>query len=985
MNKIVTLILFPALFWAGCKHTEEVSSSRSPVSLTTQSPENSFPAIMIKEPGDTASVPLEMSDLDISVQIAGNIATTTMEITFFNSLDRVLEGQFYFPLGAGQTVSRFALEVNGKMREGVVVEKEQGRVAYESTVRQTIDPGLLEWVKGNNFKARIYPIPAKGYKRLIVAYQQELSYEPEGWIYLLPMNFQDTVDQFSLSVRVLKQEIEPRFEKNELANLFFKKWKEAYLAEETYENYVPNQQLGILIPLPDKQKSAWIEYAKDGQQYFHFSVVPPTIRRKKNLPGKIAVVWDHSHSASARDLEKELRLLDRYFQKIGNLEVLLIPFANTLNPSAGFQIEKGNWAELRAEITALPNDGATQLGVIDLEQYTPDEFLLFSDGNSNFGSDSIRLGSRPVYVINSSLTGNHPLLRHIADKTGGQYLNLTQITQDAALEKLDSQTFQYLSAEYNPTQIKDVYPASPTPITGAFSMSGKTGNKRSTMTLSFGIGDEVLHQETIEIIPQTQSVKGVGLDRLWAQKKLAALMIHKEKYEAEMVKLGKHFEIVTPFTSLIVLDRVEDYVEYEIVPPQELLSTYENLLAQRKKNEEMELLSHLDQVAEAFFLRKEWWNKKFKIPKTAKANPSSRSDTLGRSVLGNVSSSSEEAFGDEGGMFMDEFGAESDQDGVPDLYDAEPEELDGSPQDNASGIIKLNVWNPETPYTQKLSESLPSAFYSTYLNLKKEYASTPAFFLDVANMAYQNGDSAMALRILSNIAELELENHELLRVLARRLQQLGEYELAITIFKEIIKIRGEEPQSYRDLGLAFADMTRYQDAVDMLYEVVRRKWDDRFPNIGVLAAHEMNAIIGRSQAKLNLKEIDSRFVADLPTDIRVVLDWDADAVDMDLWVIDPRGEKCYYQNQKTLIGGLMSSDFTGGYGPEEFLLKKAMPGTYKVQVNYYGSNQQRIAGPTNIQMRLITDYGKPSEKRQSITLRLASESEVIEVGELIFE
>ena len=81
----------------------------------------------------------------------------------------------------------------------------------------------------------------------------------------------------------------------------------------------------------------------------------------------------------------------------------------------------------------------------------------------------------------------------------------------------------------------------------------------------------------------------------------------------------------------------------------------------------------------------------------------------------------------------------------------------------------------------------------------------------------------------------------------------------------------------------------------------------------------------------------------------------------------------------------MSSDFTGGYGPEEYLLKAAMKGTYKVQVNYYGSNQQRIAGPTNIQMRLITNYGKPNEKTQSITMRLASESEVIDVGELVFE
>ncbi len=45
---------------------------------------------------------------------------------------------------------------------------------------------------------------------------------------------------------------------------------------------------------------------------------------------------------------------------------------------------------------------------------------------------------------------------------------------------------------------------------------------------------------------------------------------------------------------------------------------------------------------------------------------------------------------------------------------------------------------------------------------------------------------------------------------------------------------------------------------------------------------------------------------------------------MDLWVTDPNKETCYYSHKETLIGGRISNDFTEGYGPEQFLLKKAI-------------------------------------------------------------
>jgi Ca-activated chloride channel family protein len=80
----------------------------------------------------------------------------------------------------------------------------------------------------------------------------------------------------------------------------------------------------------------------------------------------------------------------------------------------------------------------------------------------------------------------------------------------------------------------------------------------------------------------------------------------------------------------------------------------------------------------------------------------------------------------------------------------------------------------------------------------------------------------------------------------------------------------------------------------------------------------------------------------------------------------------------------MSPDFTQGYGPEEFMLKRALPGKYVIKVNYYGNTQQILAGATTIQVMLITDFGRENEQQKAITLRLKEKEEVVEVGEFEF-
>jgi uncharacterized protein YfaP (DUF2135 family) len=105
---------------------------------------------------------------------------------------------------------------------------------------------------------------------------------------------------------------------------------------------------------------------------------------------------------------------------------------------------------------------------------------------------------------------------------------------------------------------------------------------------------------------------------------------------------------------------------------------------------------------------------------------------------------------------------------------------------------------------------------------------------------------------------------------------------------------------------------------------------------------------------------------------------------MDLWVIEPTGERCYYSNRLTHVGGVISRDFTGGYGPEEYAIRRAPIGAYAVKGNFYGSGAQSLTGPTTVQASVYTNFGRPNEEHRTLTLRLTKAKDVVDIGTVRF-
>ncbi len=1091
------------------------------------------PKVTVKDGQD-----LQLTDLQVTVDIVGNLAVTTYDMEFYNGLNRTLEGELVFPLGEGQSVSGFAMDVNGTMRDAVIVEKELGRVAYETTIRRKIDPGLLEKTEGNNYKARIYPIFPKSSKHIILKFEQELSMLDGKQSYDVPLGISHTLTNFSIVMNVFSG-AQPVVTKTSYNDFYFQKNGEAYVATVSKNNHAPTEPIAIQIRNRNNQ-----EHMATYNEYFHYyKSLQPTFRLKEK-PKKITILWDASYSMRYRAIEKELNVLTSYLDYLRDVKVDLIVFNNTIQTEKTFKIKKGDVSNLLAAIRNVHYDGGTKLNLFENVKLNTDEILLFSDGLANLGDFAIRR-KIPVYAINSLVSANHESLQALTTQSGGNYLNLLRLDYPKAAQLLKKEIYQFLGVKHNES-VREVYPKQRVNVYQDFSISGQF-SKDATIELLFGYGGKVSEKIPVKIYA-TNGTKEVR--RLWAKQKLGVLNQHKTANKNAIVSLAKQYDLITDYTSMIILDRIQDYVRYKIEPPAELMEQYTKLLAHYERQEALRkqhIVNRKNNLQSTYEGIKNWYAHEF-------LNPDKGDKRWGEaiSVTGVITDESgyplPVATIHIKGMFR---GTQSDFDGnykidaligetlvfsyigyktvevlvtsnmidvtmkedyelLDDLQivayasgikkdeksmttvatkrieqipikalDDELEDvtqqvqiLDGSegsgitvqsgshapgkqkeilmrsrssiPSDlplyvvdgkvvdqhtfqqlkkekiesvsvlkeyaataiygtrGAHGVIivttkkvkekiALKSWNPNTLYILALQNEITvEAAYKKYLEIRKQYADIPTFYVDVADFFHSRGATAIAVTVITNLIEIKLNDHELLKAAAYKLEYFKRYEMAVTVYEKILELRPEEPQSYRDVALAYEQIGKIQESYDVLYtlydgQLIEKDESGRFTGIENIAFIELTRLVNLYKKELKLTKAQQDIFSEMPMDIRVVIDWNHDNTNIDLWVVDPRGERASYNNRRTLIGGLLSNNIQEGYGPETFLMKEVMKGTYKVYVNHYSHNVQKITGPTIIKVTMYRNYGKKNEEKKVTVVHLEKRSGTIEIGSLLFE
>ena len=750
-------------------------------------------------------------------------------IVFTNPNQRVFEGELELPLPDRAAVCGYALEVNGTMVPGVVVGKEEARIAFENEKRQGVDPGIVEHVKGNVWRTRIYPLMPGVPRKAQIDYIVE-----------------NDVAAADASVQVVERDGEDVF-------------------------------LG--------------EIAQGGGE---------SRAERLRKASRATICWDASMSRLGK-VQADRNLLECLPEEG---EFKLVVFRNVIEPAVEFKSRK----DLLAAIDLLVYDG----GTVPIEEV------------ERIKSDS------PVFLFTDE--------------------------KDCDAESSRRVRIRRLSAAE----------------VAALKSTPKEGRLLATA---------------------------------WAANFIADHAADAENRREEFVQLGRRYGVASPVTSLIVLERLDQYLRYKIEPPKSM--SFHDEWVKRRAAEDDPIAAakaksaHLSWLLNYWEERVKWW----KDPIPPKATPKS-------GVFDGVEAEAEE---DGAVAFSAAAGATAPRSVSRESSPVTMRRMSGTHNASAFGMaksaapapeaaggsaasVKIAAWDPKTPYLKAIGAAAPDARYAEYLKQREEHGNAPSFYFDCAGWFFKAKEKTLAVRILSNLSEMKLNDVALLRTMGWRLREAKCYDESIAVFRRVLAMRGEEPQSKRDLALVLTERGKAEKDAAMLAEAMKLLHSAAFEpsarrsarrgndfQTSVLALEELNGLIAWCTAngvKAEPPPMDAAYRRDLPLALRIVMSWDVDETDIDLHVLEPGGEEAYYGHRRTSSGGFVSEDVTTGYGPEEYLRKTSEKGVYKVMANYFASHQQALVGAATVTASVYTGWGTKDEKMETLSFRLDKPKDKHLVGEV---
>ncbi len=255
----------------------------------------------------------------------------------------------------------------------------------------------------------------------------------------------------------------------------------------------------------------------------------------------------------------------------------------------------------------------------------------------------------------------------------------------------------------------------------------------------------------------------------------------------------------------------------------------------------------------------------------------------------------------------------------------------------------------------------------------------------------ERGEKDDAERVYSAIVELLPGDGDAQRALATLLKQRGDLPAAKARLDAALQARPDDPRLLFELADVELRLGKNEDALGRLTKVVDTASTPdqiRYP-----AKQRLGQLFGelRRKAKASgddnaAKELTTKLDAlalkgGLENDIHVYLTWDTDRTDVDLWVTTPSGEKVFYSHKQAKNGESLFDDVTNGYGPETFTAKKAQPGDYKVEVNYYGARRGAFPEARG-EIVIVLDEGRATERRRVLPYRLFAEKQTVTVAKV---
>jgi tetratricopeptide (TPR) repeat protein len=895
--------------------------------------------------------------------VEGPRARTIVDYVFENTFPKRIEGTFFYPLPADGSPAGFAMFDGAKSasqeamfqsrallpdlgkampdpssiaelapsgskntidwgtrKDARVVEQHRAREVYEDLVRQGIDPGLMEWSGGNKFEARVFPLEPKSLKRVVVAIEQPLVYDGGRFRFHYTLPEDASIKQLEAVLFVDSAhgkigEAPQGAEASKSGRWSRFDWRKA--TGGTNIELALESEPSVVLRGRDRAGLAG--------DAFYAEVRPDLSRGKETKTKRALILIDTSLSMEEYGSDaRRTKLIEALLDKDDSIEKYAVALfdvrARWLHGIGWRDNTPANRTETIDELSRIYLEGATNFAALlrELERQRswaveggPTTVFLFSDGEITWGMDRLDalLAHHPIMRELRWITyrfgeapANQALFDMLSNESRGRTVTmLSEKEVDSAAIAHRASAVELASVTVRGAEAADIV------VAGAPKLVFPGQTLRIAGRI-LGKGTPVLNVDLHSdgaSSPIAVPLADAGADdpfapRAWAElqtKKLIAM--DDERLDRMVVALSQHYRLANARASFIVLDREEQAAQYKL---KDEIVDVSNLETLRKREEDQ------------------------------------RRDRLLGIALDDVPA--------EGRALVQLLKTKTD--GLPPMLQPQPV-LDRPDEGGEERIAAENAYRSARP-----AEKLDVLLYDR-----------------IARTRALSGDTFGALRALSSSVELRPKDTEAMRLVGYALLGLAQYEAATELFEHVRLQRPFEPEAFLEEAIALDAFGRY-DLAARNYEIaLSRTWHRHQNEVRTTAAyHYARMLTGvlhaagsrfddgeRKLVSQRLAALSSQLGApfDRTIDYQLTTLWSTDNIDIDLWVYEPNGEKCFYSHRDTSLGGHLFWDVTDGLGPELYHAVKAAPGSYDTLIHFYGNNSPKMSAPTSVLMIVDRD------------------------------
>jgi Ca-activated chloride channel family protein len=540
--------------------------------------------------------PLAVRKHVVKVDIDGLVATTEVDQVFYNPNNMQLEGEYIFPLPEGASIKDFTLYINGEPVKAELLDADTARKTYEDIVRRMRDPALLEYSGRGLFRARIFPIPALGERRIVLKYSETLSPDADLWSYRYPLNTEKfssaALEEVSVEVNCRsKRRIQGvysashpsgKIEKAEDGKSFKYSWQERNIKpDKDFTLHFVTEQ-GMVTAAPVVHKSA----GDDG--YFMLLVsVGSENQNKDATPKDIIFVVDTSGSMRGDKIEQARKALQFCVQGLSEGDNFnVISFSTGVHPfyEKLMEANKDNIKDAVGKIGALESTGGTNMAealgtalqMMGDRTDRPGYVVFLTDGQPTVGDTSpdgisgttTKANKRKarLFVFGVGDDLNAILLDRLSSENRGVKTYVgdkedLEIKVSSFYSKISHPALSDVKLKVEGVDAYDIYPkempdlffGQELAVYGRFKGEGK-----GVIIMDGTAAGKRLIVKRDAVFPAEVGAEAVP--RLWATQKIASLLEEirlegeTQTLKDEVVRLAKKYGVITPYTSMLVLE-----------------------------------------------------------------------------------------------------------------------------------------------------------------------------------------------------------------------------------------------------------------------------------------------------------------------------------------------------------------------------------------------------------------------------------------------